>query len=420
MSWIRSRHADPAPHKAEARGSGLIEKLPPLARRDTAVETASDAGVLGESDREETIMRIAMLAPINWPLPPGGYGPWELVAHNLTEGLVALGHDVTLFAAGGTESSARVIETVPHALCTWPEDEKNRPQRFDPKTGLLEGPPDARVLEQLHIARCMEVAAGGAFDVVHSHLHVHALGYARLIPCPLITTLHGSAWVRATHAALLEYRMNPFVSISDAERSMLPELNYEATVYNGVNMSQFPLETQKDDYLLFAGRLSPEKGPAEAVEIAQASGRRLLIAGMIEPQHQAYFDQRIKPHIDGKNIEYLGLLSQAELAPLYRKAAGVIFFINWCEPFGLVAVEAQASGTPLIATRFGALPEIVRDGETGFLVDTVAEAVRATEKLAGLKPTACRANVESRFSVEAMAAGYANVYEKASHATGSF
>ncbi len=361
-------------------------------------------------------MRIAMLAPINWPLPPSGYGPWELVAHNLTEGLVALGHDVTLFAAGGTKTSARLVETCPHALCTWPENEKNKPQRFDPATGLLEGPPDARVLEQLHIARCMEAAASGAFDVVHSHLHVHALIHSRLIPCPLITTLHGSAWVRATHPALQEYRTSPFVSISDAERTMLPDLNYIATVYNGVDMARFPLEERKDDYLLFAGRLAPEKGPAEAVQIARESGRRLLIAGMIEPQHQAYYDERIKPHIDGRNVDYLGLLSQAELAPVYRKAAGVVFFINWCEPFGLVAVEAQASGTPLIATRFGALPEIVCDGETGFLVNTVAEAVGATEKLSGIAPVTCRANVSSRFSVEAMAAGYVQAYERAVHA----
>ncbi len=358
-------------------------------------------------------MRIAMLAPINWPLPPSGYGPWELVAHHLTEGLVAIGHEVTLFAAGGTRSSATVVETCPHALCCWPEAEKNQPQRFDPMTGLLEGPPDARVLEQLHIAQCMEAATTGTFDVVHSHLHVHALIHARMIPCPLITTLHGSAWVRATHPILRAYRSCPFVSISDAERTMLPELNYIATVYNGVDMAGFPLEEHKDDYLLFAGRLAPEKGPAEAVRIAKASGRRLLIAGMIEPQHQAYFDEHVKAHVDGTNVEYLGLLTQAELAPVYRKAAGVIFFINWCEPFGLVAVEAQASGTPLIATRFGALPEIVRDGETGFLIDTVEEAVRATEKLSDISPAACRKNVASRFSVGAMAAGYTQAYQRA-------
>lgn len=355
-------------------------------------------------------MRIAMLAPINWPLPPDGYGPWELVAHNLTEALVESGHDVTLFAAGGTQSSANFIQTCPHAICTWPEPEKSRTRAFDASTGLLEGPPDARVWESLHIAQCMERAAAGEFDVVHSHLHIHALVYSRLIKCPLVTTLHGSAWVRSSHPVLKAYKDAPFVSLSDAERQFLPELNYVATVHNGIRIEDFPYEEKKDDYLLFAGRLAPEKGPAEAIEIAKKSGRRLLIAGMIEPQHTDYYNERVKPHIDGKNIEYVGLLSQAELAPVYRKAACVLFFISWCEPFGLVAVEAQASGTPIIATRFGALPEIIREGETGFVVDTIEEAVSATEKIAGISPAACRANAESRFSATTMAKGYAQVY----------
>ena len=356
-------------------------------------------------------MRIAMLAPINWPIPPSGYGPWELVAHNLTEELVKLGHDVTLFAAGGSKTSATLIETVPYALSTWPEAERNRRRAFDPKTGLLEGPPDARALEQLHIATCMERAAAGQFDVVHSHLHVHALVFGRLIKCPLVSTLHGAAWVRADHPVFLAYKDLPFVSLSNAERQFLPQLNYVATVYNGIRLEGFPFEPDKEDYLLFAGRLAPEKGPAEAVEVARRTGRRLLLAGMIEPQHQDYFDSKVKPYIDGKNIEYVGLLSQAELAPIYRKAAAVLFLISWAEPFGLVAAEAQASGTPLIATRFGALPEIIIEGETGFVVDSIDEAVSAVNRLDTISPAACRRNAESRFTAGHMAAGYAKVYE---------
>lgn len=356
-------------------------------------------------------MRIAMLAPINWPLPPTGYGPWEQVAHNLTEELVTLGHDVTLFAAGGTQSRAKVVETCPHALCTWPEPERSRKQHYDPTTGLLEGPPDARVWEQRHIAACMERAAAGEFDVVHSHLHVHALVYGRLIGCPLVSTLHGAAWVRATHPIFQAYRDLPFVSLSDAERQLLPELNYVATVHNGIRLEDFPFESEKDDYLLFAGRLSPEKGPETAIAIARRAGRRLVMAGLIEGQYQDFFDTEIKPHIDGKQVEYVGLLSQAELAPLYRKAAALLFPIRWCEPFGLVAVEAQASGTPLIATRFGALPEIIVEGETGFVVDSVEQAAQAVGKVETISPAACRANAEKRFSATAMAQGYAAVYE---------
>jgi glycosyltransferase involved in cell wall biosynthesis len=356
-------------------------------------------------------MRIAMLAPISWPLPPQGYGPWEQVAYNLTEELVNLGHEVTLFAAGGSKSRAKIVATCPYSLSTWPEAERDRECRYDPQTGLLEGPPDARVLEQLHIATCMEQAAAGGFDVVHSHLHVHALVFARLIRCPLVTTLHGSAWVRPAHPILKAYKDMPFVSISDAERQLLPRLNYVATVYNGIRLEDFPFESEKDDYLLFAGRLSPEKGPHTAIEVAGQAGRRLLMAGMIEPQHQDFYDSMVKPHVDGNQVDYLGLLSQKELAPYYRKAAGVLFPINWCEPFGLVAVEAQASGTPLIATRFGALPEIIIEGKTGFVVDSIDEAVNAVEKLASISPPACRANVESRFTAEAMAKGYEAVYQ---------
>jgi len=273
-------------------------------------------------------MRIAMLAPINWPIPPAGYGPWEQVACNLTEGLVELGHDVTLFAAGGSRSRATVVETVPYALCTWPEAERNRRRMYDPDTGLLEGPPDMRVLEELHIATCMERAARGEFDIVHSHLHVHALVFGRLIPCPLVSSLHGAAWVRAAHPIFKAYRDLPFVSLSNAERQLLPELNYVATVYNGVRLDVFPFEPVKDDYLLFAGRFAPEKGPAEAIQVALKAGRRLLMAGMIEEQYRDYFDTKVKPFIDGKNVEYLGLLNQAELAPIYRKAAAVLFMMS--------------------------------------------------------------------------------------------
>lgn len=355
-------------------------------------------------------MRIAMLAPINWPLPPAGYGPWELVAYNLTEALVRLGHDVTLFAAAGSTSSARVEATTPHALCTWPVAERERPRVFDRETGLLEGPPDARVLEQLHIAACMERAARGEFDVVHSHLHVHALVFSRLVPCPVVSTLHGSAWVRSVHPALVAYRDMPFVSLSDAERGFLPQLNWVATVHNGIRLEDFPLERDKDDYLLFAGRLSPEKGPDAAVEIARRAGRRLLLAGMIEPQYRDWYDAKVAPFVDGARVEYLGLLSQADLAPYYRKAAAVLFPIRWREPFGLVAVEAQASGTPLIATRFGALPEIIVEGETGFVVDSIDEAAAAVGRVSGLSPDACRRNVEQRFTAEVMARGYEAVY----------
>jgi len=364
------------------------------------------------SDGLQQPLRIAMLAPISWPLPPEGYGPWEQVAANLTGELVRLGHEVTLFAAAGSQTSARLVETVPHAFNVWPEEEKTTPQRFDPDSGLLIGPPDFRALEQQHVAACMEAVRDGTFDVVHSHLHVHALVFSRLIPCPLVSSLHGAAWVKALHPVFDRYRDCPFVSLSDAERQLKPDLNYVATVHNGIPLEAFPFCRDKEDYLLFAGRLSPEKGAAEAIQIAQQAGMPLRMAGMIEPQHQEYFDQRVRPHIDDRQVTYLGLLSQKDLGPQYQRARAVLFPISWCEPCSMVGIEAQASGTPIIGTRFGYLPELVREGRTGFLVDTVDQAAAAVERLSEIDPQACRANIEERFSVKTMGAGYEQVYRQ--------
>jgi glycosyltransferase involved in cell wall biosynthesis len=357
-------------------------------------------------------LRVAMLAPVSWTVPPEGYGPWEQVVSNVTEELVALGHEVTLFAAAGSQTSAQLVATVPHPFSLWPEAERNAPQRFDPASGLLEGPPDFRALEQQHIATCIEAVRAGAYDVVHSHLHVHALVFSRLVPCPFVSSLHGAAWVRSNHAVFDRYKDQPFVSLSDAERQLKPDLNYVATVYNGIKLEAFPLCSAKEDYLLFAGRLAPEKGAAEAVQIAKLSGRPLRIAGMMEPQHQAYFDAQIKPHLDDRNITYLGLLSQRDLAPQYQRAAAVLFPISWCEPCSMVGIEAQSSGTPIVGTRYGYLPELVKDQETGFLVDSVEEAVAAVGRLSEIDPRACHANVAAKFSAPVMAAGYERVYRK--------
>ena len=320
-------------------------------------------------------LKIAMLAPVSWPVPPESYGPWEQVCANICEELVRLGHKVTLFAAAGSHTSARLVTTVPYPFSLWPEEELRRTQQFDPDTGLLVGPPDFRVLEQNHIATCMEWVRDGDFDIVHSHLHVHALVFSRLIDCPLVSTLHGSAWVRSMHGVLDRYKNMPFVSISNAERLFKPDLNYVATVYNGIDLNNYEFCADKDDYLLFSGRFAPEKGAADAVQIALRAGMPLKLAGMIEPVYQDYYDDQIKPHLDGRNVEYVGLLTQKQLAPLYQKARAVLCPIHWAEPFGLVGVEALACGTPVLAARKGALPEIVEHGRTGFLFDSIDQAV---------------------------------------------
>ncbi|MFW6139650.1 MAG: glycosyltransferase family 4 protein [Spirochaetota bacterium] len=353
-----------------------------------------------------------MLAPISWPVPPEGYGPWEQVVYNLTEQLVHRGIEVSLFAAPGSRTSAQLVETVPHPFSLWPKSELQRNTRLDPSSGLMEGPPNFRALEQLHIAACMEAAHSGQFDMVHSHLHIHALVFSRLVPCPVLTTLHGSAWVRAHHPVLEKYKDMPFASISNAERAFKPDLNYVATVYNGINTALYCFEQKKENYLLFSGRLSPEKGAHEAVQIARKAGMPLKLAGMIENQYLEYYKHKIEPYIDGKNIEYTGLLSQKQMVPLYQKAKALVCPTLWDEPFGLVGVEAQACGTPVLGRRKGALKELVQEGKTGFLFDDVEEAAGQVKQLDEIAPELCRKNVEERFSSEKMAQGYLGVYEK--------
>jgi glycosyltransferase involved in cell wall biosynthesis len=336
-------------------------------------------------------MRIGMISPISWRTPPDGYGPWELVVSCITEELVAMGHDVTLFATADSITKAKL-----HAVC---------PKALRPNPEL-----DSSMYETMHLGEAFEMA--DQFDIIHNHLHYHGLAFSGLVKTPVVSTLHGAAWVKSAHPIFLKYKDSNYVSLSNAERTLLPELNYVATVYNGMRLDEFPLETEKDDFLLFAGRLSPEKGPDLAVQLAKMTGRRLLMAGMIEDQHKAFYDEKVAPLVDGKQIEYLGMLDQRELAKYYRKAAAVLFLISWCEPCSLVAIETQASGTPIIGTNWGCIPEIVEDGKTGFLVDTVEKAAQAVEKLTQIDPRECRARAERMFSAPVMAKGYVDVYNR--------
>lgn len=335
-------------------------------------------------------LRIGMIAPITHPYPPPGYGPWERVAHDLTEALVAAGHEVTLFAAGTAVTAAELVATVPDVH--------------------VAGSLDPRLAETEHIAAAIEVAAGGGLDVVHSHLHVHVLPYTRLVGCPVVTTLHGAGWDRAHHRLLLRYAEQPFVSLSHAERAFLPELNYVATIPNGIRADDFPIGAGAGGYLAFVGRIAPEKAVEDAIAVAELVGRPLRIAGIIEPRHSNYFEGTIAPRLRPGDIEYVGSLGRGEVARFVGDAAGLLMPLRWDEPFGLVVVESLATGTPVIAWRRGAMAEIVRPGVTGHLVDSVDEAVEAVSHLDDLDRTACRNDVLARFSDTAMAAGYEDVY----------
>ncbi len=338
-----------------------------------------------------------MLAPIAHRIPPTGYGPWEQVAANLTEGLIAHGHEVTLFGPAGSETEADLVATVPYPLDEWPEHEPS---------------PDHRIMEEIHVATMAEHVAKGRFDLVQSHLHVHALGYARLLPVPLVTTLHGAAWNKAIHPALARYKDLPFVSISHSEREFFPKIHYAATVYNGIDCNRFSLGDGAGGFLLFAGRLAPEKAPHMAIDVALKAGLPLKLAGMVEDQHRDYFDTQVRPRLNNATVEYLGPIDRFYLGSLYRGAAALVMPVCWDEPFGLVVAEALASGTPVIAWRRGALPELIRDGVTGALVDDVDGAVDAASRIVAFDRGECRRDAVARFSIEAMARGYLEVYRQ--------
>ena len=334
-------------------------------------------------------VRVGMISPITHEYDPTGYGPWERVTHDLTERLVADGVDVTLFAPAESSTRARLVATVPAPL------------------SHLEDA-DARLYETLHVATAMEEASKGSFDVVHSHLHVHALPFAPLIDVPLLTTLHGAAWNKAHHPLLTRYCSAPFVSLSDCEREFLPELNYVATVANGLDLAHFPLGAGRGDYLAFVGRMAPEKGPDIAVQVAQQAGIELRLAGPVEDRHREFFDAFIR---DAPSQAYVGPLPRGEVATFVGNARALIMPLRWEEPFGLVVIESLAAGTPVIAWRRGAMPEIIEDGTTGFLVDDVASAVQAVSAVSTLDRLACRRSAEHRFSDTRMAREYRRVYE---------
>ena len=340
-------------------------------------------------------MRIGMIAPISHPFPPDGYGPWERVCHDLTEGLVELGHEVLVYAPEGSTTSAELRPTVPAPV----------------SDALPHSSPDPRLWEEFHVATAVADAVRSGVDVVHSHLHVHALGYAPLLPVPLVSTLHGSAWHRPHHLMLRAFRQEPFVSLSDAERNFLPELNYVATVNNGIRTEDFP-PGPGGDRLIFVGRMAPEKAPDLAVEVARRAGRELVLVGGIEAQYAEFFRREVEPRLGG-GIEYAGPVDRGEVASLTGESAALLMPLRWDEPFGLVVVESLAVGTPVVAWKRGAMPELIDEGVTGLLVADVAQAAEAVASVAVLDREACRAVAESRFSYRVMAQGYVEAYRAA-------
>jgi glycosyltransferase involved in cell wall biosynthesis len=332
----------------------------------------------------EPNQRVAVLSPIAWRTPPRQYGAWETVASNITEGLVARGWDVTLFASGDSVTRAHL-----HAVVDKGYEED---ATVDPK-----------VAEYLHISEAFEHA--GEFDLIHSHYDFMALTYTRLIRTPVLTTIHGFSSPKIM-PIYHKYRDGYFVSVSDSDRAT--GLNYLATVYNGIDLSLYPLQERGGEDLIFLGRIHPDKGVHLAIEVARLSGMRLIIAGII--QDEAYFREQVEPHLDDQNILYIGPVDVAGKNELFARARVLLHLNTIPERFGLVLVEANAAGVPVIAMDLGSCGEVIKDGETGFLVGNVAEAVRALRRISEIDRRACRRRVQQYFSIDTMVEAYERVY----------
>jgi glycosyltransferase involved in cell wall biosynthesis len=306
------------------------------------------------------------------------------VAGNIADGLVARGWDVTLFASGDSVTTACLHAVVERGY----EEDRS----IDPK-----------VAEYLHIPEVFEHAA--EFDLIHSHYDFMALAYSRLVRTPMLTTIHGFSSPRIL-PVYRKYRDSYFVSISNSDR--LPGLNYIATVYNGIDLSLYPFQQRGGDDLIFLGRIHPDKGVHLAIEVARLSGRHLVIAGII--QDSKYFEERVKPHLDGTAIRFVGPVDVAGKNELFARAYALLHLNTIPERFGLVLAEANAAGVPVIAMDLGSCREVISDGVTGFLVGDAGEAARCLERVPQIVRTVCRQRVEQCFSVERMVQQYESVY----------
>jgi len=329
-------------------------------------------------------MRIAILAPVAWRTPPRHYGPWEQVASNITEGLVANGIDVTLFATADSITGGKLDAVIERGY------EEDRSQ-------------DAKVAECLHISNLMEKAP--CFDIIHNHFDFLPLTYSALIKTPMVTTIHGFSSSRILPVYKKYNKHSSYVAISNADRS--PLLTYAATIYNGIRTNDFEFQSVPGDYLLYFGRIHPDKGTVEAIEIAIKAKRKLLMAGII--QDRSYFEHKVAPLLSDQVI-YIGEAEPVKRNELMRNALALLHPINFDEPFGLSVAEAMLCGTPVIALNRGSMPELIVDKKTGFLVNDVDEAAEVVADIKRLNRTDCRQWSMEQFSQEKMVNEYINLY----------
>ncbi len=341
---------------------------------------------------KEKPLRIAMLAPLVESIPPTLYGGTERVVSLLTEELVRRGHEVTLFASGDSRTAATLFAVSPKGL------------RLD------EAIKDYAAYTLVALGEAYARAAD--FDLIHNHNDYLAFPMARLVETPTVTTTHGRLDLEEVRRFYRLFPEQAMVSISHDQQTWLPEANWVGAVSNGIAIEHFRSRQTPGDYLVFLGRISPEKRPDRAIEIARDVGMRLVIAAKVDAVDQEYYDHAIAPQIAANRdlIEFVGEVDDDGKDALLGNAYAYLFPIDWPEPFGLTMAEAMATGTPVIASRNGSVPEIVVDGVTGFVCSTIREMIEAVPKVASLDRAACRAHVEHRFTPAAMADGYEAIY----------
>ena len=336
-------------------------------------------------------MRISQVAPLFESVPPKYYGGTERVVSYLTEELVRLGHDVTLFASGDSLTGARLVAPSPRSLRL-----------------------DEHCIDQVaHHVLMLELVAKEArsFDVIHFHCDYLHFPLSRRLGIPHVTTLHGRLDLPDLVPLYREFREVPVVSISNAQREPLAWINWQATVYHGLPEDLYRFRDEPGTYLAFLGRISPEKRVDRAIEIARRIGMPLKIAAKVDAVDREYFEDVIEPLLCGPNIEYVGEIGEGEKDDFLGNAYALLFPIDWPEPFGLVMIEAMACGTPVIAYHRGSVPEVLDDGVTGFIVSDLEDAVQAAERISQLDRRQCRRVFEERFSAGRMARDYIAVYE---------
>jgi len=337
-------------------------------------------------------LRIAQVAPLYESVPPKLYGGTERIVSYLTEELVRQGHEVTLFASGDSETQARLVAACPRSL------------RLDPDS--------TDSLAQ----HCILVEEGfrraGEFDVVHFHIDYLHFPVTRRRPVPHVTTLHGRLDIPDLVPLYREFPEMPVVSISHAQRDPLPWLNWRGTIHHGLPVDLHRCNEEPEGYLAFLGRISPEKRLDRAIEIARRAGLPLRVAAKVDPADQDYYERVIQPLLAHSHVEFLGEIGEEEKSRFLGRARGLLFPIDWPEPFGLVMIEAIACGTPVIAFRHGSVPEVMVEGETGFICETIDEAVEAVGRLPEVSREGCRRIFDQRFTAARMARDYLNLYQR--------